>query len=204
MEAGKKEITLCFTGTRPKNLCGYEKQSYTRFVKELMDYLKSEFYDNGFRTFISGGAQGFDQLAFWAGYHLKQQENLSDLQNVVYVPFAGQEKVWAEKGSFSQAEYKAMLKVADEVKILRPGISRISCSVSEALLNRNHRMVADSSLLVALFPEGEDFHTKMRSGTAECMRYAEKQKLTIVRIGYTVKDKILIPEFFGNEKEKDL
>ena len=84
--------TICFTGRRPQDLCGYDyKSKYEGLQKWLTGYLE-EFYKKGVRNFISGGAQGFDQLAFWVVEDLKK--NHPDVKNIVYVPFQGQESRW--------------------------------------------------------------------------------------------------------------
>lgn len=57
--------TMSFTGRRPKDLCGYEASAYCQFVSDLTEVL-SIFYSKGVRRFLLGGAQGMDQMAFWA------------------------------------------------------------------------------------------------------------------------------------------
>lgn len=74
--------TLCFTGRRPKNLCGYNNNKYNDLVDKVTEICET-FHQNGYRNFISGGAQGFDQLAFWAVLRLKKIH--PDVKNIVYV-----------------------------------------------------------------------------------------------------------------------
>lgn len=65
--------TVTFTGPRPKKLFGYnDKESYQKIVDVLKVQVK-DAYDNGARRFISGGAQGLDQMAFWAVYSVKKR-----------------------------------------------------------------------------------------------------------------------------------
>ena len=66
----------------------------------------------GIKNYITGGAQGFDQLAFWAVNSLKKEY---DIQNIVYIPFQGQERLWKKTGMFGQKDYQKMLALADQV-----------------------------------------------------------------------------------------
>ena len=149
-------ITCCFTGSRPKNLAGYNKSHYTKLVSELTDYLDKflEAWDNNptfTMKFITGGAQGFDQLAFWAVHNLKTKR--SNICNTVYVPFRGQERRWRMDGLFGQREYQLMLKLADEVVYLHDTPNQNE--VRRLLFERNHRMVDNSQHLFALCNDWE-------------------------------------------------
>lgn len=179
-------ITCCFTGPRPKNLAGYDKFHYTKLVSELTDYLDKflEAWDNNptFTVkFITGGAQGFDQLAFWAVHNLKTKR--PNICNTVYVPFRGQERRWRMNGLFGQREYQLMLKLADEVVYLHDTPDQNK--VRRLLFERNHRMVDDSQHLFALCNDWEWLSKKPYSGTTECMHYAAKNPnlhLTITHV----------------------
>jgi len=81
--------TMAFTGRRPKDLVGYDAAKYDIFLPQLVNYIIM-LYNNGVRKFITGGAQGFDQLVFWAVHEAKKTHNR--IQSVVYVPFKGQER----------------------------------------------------------------------------------------------------------------
>ena len=179
--------TICFTGRRPKDLCWYDTNSYTSFVNYLTNYLDTEFYKKGVRRFISGGAQGFDQLAFWAVHNLKKIH--SDIENIVYVPFKGQELRWKKDGLFSQNEYNLMLQCADSYKYLYEVDGQNFSKVSKALTDRNHDMVNASDAVIALYPS-DDYMTN-KGGTSECMRYAVKHHKKIFQIKYKITDNVL-------------
>ncbi len=173
--------TMAFTGRRPKDLCGYDAASYRQSVADLAEILHI-FYLKGVRRFISGGAQGFDQLAFWAVHRLKAQKGCADVENILYLPFEGQERRWAETGCFSQKEYRQMITLADNVRIISGDNS------VRALFERNHAMVDDSGILLGLYPD--DSWRTARGGTAECLRYAVSCKkdrpIDILRLEYGV------------------
>lgn len=173
--------SMCFTGRRPKDLCGYEKSKYDGFVRELADIIYDEFYTKrDIRRFVTGGAQGFDQMAFWAIERMKKMHQLKDVENIVYVPFEGQESRWAKKGVFSQAEYWQMIMHADRVFVV--------CEENNinALFVRNEVMCESTDLVLALYPD--ESWRSAKGGTASCMRYAINHML-MFRLGYSV-DKI--------------
>lgn len=174
--------TIAFTGRRPKDLVGYDYNKYREFVKELTALLATTYGDN--TTFITGGAQGFDQLAFWAVNCVKKEHpKWHNIKNVVYVPFKGQESRWAKTGDFSQEDYRKMLRFADEVKYLNDSLSKYS-DIVKALHSRNHAMIDDCDKLVALYPS-DDWKTS-KGGTAEAMRYADSIGKEIMQIRYSV------------------
>lgn len=177
--------TVAFTGHRPDKLSGYERESYRRFVSELAETLYREYYEHGTRRFISGGAQGFDQLAFWAIEKMKINYSLKDVENIVYVPFKGQDRRWKENGCFSRNEYNQMLARADEVVYLKEkAISRYE--VVGALMGRNRAMIDDADRLIALC--NRDDWMNSHGGTASAMQYAQTKKKPIDQLRFTIED----------------
>lgn len=168
--------TICFTGRRPKDLFGYVHDSYIPMVEAIKRDLR-QFISQGYDTFISGGAQGFDQLAFWAVNALKREGY--NIKNIVYVPFQGQEKAWKATGLFSQAEYNLMLKLADEVVVLRNIDTNNKRTVISAMHSRNHVMVDNADLVFGLYPDYSWQLTTTKGGTAECLKYALSKNKTI-------------------------
>ena len=76
--------TLCFTGKRPKDLYGYnDTYEYGRLLRDVEAKLYEFYTKFNVRTFISGGAQGFDQVAFWAVERMKRDYGLNDVINIV-------------------------------------------------------------------------------------------------------------------------
>lgn len=180
--------TIAFTGRRPKDLCGYDKDAYNGFIFQLSSMLEY-YHRQGYDRFISGLAQGFDMLAFHAVNQLKASG--TNVQNVVYMPFRGQELRWAKYGVFSQDEYRRILNSADEVKILcdhaDTGDYR---TVARLLDERNHAMVDNADLVLALHPDEDWRHS--RGGTANCMRYAKSKHVPVHRISYAIKNNRLV------------
>lgn len=176
-----KVPTLCFTGRRPKDLCGYSQIKYARFTYDLAKLLYEAFYVKlRIRRFISGGAQGFDQMGFWAVERMKKIYKCKDVENVVFVPFEHQEIRWAEYGCFSQTEYRQMIARTDRVVVI--------CEENsiESLFVRNHTMCDYSDYCLALYPD--DNWKLDKGGTAECLRYAVTHCGWTLRLGYDIKD----------------
>lgn len=170
--------TVCFTGPRPVKLFGYkDKTKYYPIYTALTKIIKA-LYNKGVRKFISGGAQGFDQIAFWTVDTIKQIH--PDIQNIVYIPYEHQMEKWLKYGMFGQEEYKQMLQKADLVinvsETLLPNINTTTRYGSiKALMTRNEAMVNDSNFVIGLYSHNTDFQSD-NGGTAACLRYAFHKK----------------------------
>ena len=173
--------TICFTGRRPKDLFGYYNyDAYKEIQDVLSPILETHYTANGVRNAISGGAQGFDQLAFWTVHTFSKKH--PDMKNTVYIPFYGQDGRWTENGLFGRNEYRRMLSLADEVKYVRdmlPNGDRYN--IPALLIKRNEAMVDDADIVIALYPFDMDWKT-MSGGTANCMRYAHRNHKPIQQI----------------------
>ena len=176
--------SVCFTGHRPNGLCGYNLENYSTFNKQLYKFL-IDLYNKDVRIFVTGGAQGFDQLSFWAVNKLKSK--YSDIQNIVYVPYKGQELRWGKFGPFSQNDYNQMLSKADKVIYLCENTPE---NWTQALMYRNHKMVDDTDFVIALY-SGQDWQDS-KGGTAECMRYATRHNKEIIQLDYKIIDDKLV------------
>lgn len=166
---------MCFTGHRPKDLMGYDIEKYRDISHACEKAIRHAIEHDGIDTVITGGAQGVDQLAFWAA----RRAQLAGLpiRNVVYVPFKGQEGRWPEQTPFGQAEYRLMLETADEVVVLA---ERAGDNYAKLLFARNHAMVDASKLVVAVYHGPAD--GRVRGGTAETYRYARTHDKKVVVI----------------------
>lgn len=187
--------TLCFTGHRPNKLAGYNKDSYMDFVNDLAISLESYVTNLNIHNFISGGAQGFDQLAFWAVDKLKRNHPEWHIQNIVYVPFVGQESRWSKYGVFSQAEYNLMLNHADKVHICNTSIKANADfkDIRAALMQRNEDMVNNSDRVLAMYSQDEALNNKLTpGGTAECVKYAKSAKRPVDKCIYHIDNNQLI------------
>ena len=137
----------------------------------------------GVREFVSGGAQGIDQLACLAVDAVKRRG--ADVRNRVFVPFAAQPSRWSRYGIFSQAYYRDCLDRADEVRIVaKDPAGNDYGAVVAALHGRNHVMVAESDLVIAFLADRALDWRNSKGGTAECVRYAHGKGKPILAIEY--------------------
>lgn len=173
-----KTKAVCFTGHRPKGIIAdkpYDESNRPRYQK-IVDGLVLQIerlVKPGYTNFITGGAQGFDQLAFWAVNAVKARN--PEIHNIVYIPFRGQGSRWAKTGLFSQHEYDLMLKKADHVHVCDENVNTgDSKQTVKALMARNKYMVNVSDYVVGQFEDGSWSKPRTRSGTADCLRYAKQ------------------------------
>ena len=188
--------TACFTGRRPDKLYGYSsRRRYDGIMDAMTSVVTALVQASGTTTFISGGAQGGDQLGFWSVEHAKR--NLRDvgneISNVVYVPFKGQETIWDKTGLFGQDEYAKMLDMADKVTYLYGKLPDSYQKTMSLLFGRNHAMVNDSGIVIALYPLENDALSQ-KGGTAETIKYALSISKPIVIIDpFTCEKELRIP-----------
>ena len=181
--------TIAFTGRRPKYLGGYDARKYANFCTEFMPLLE-DFYSKGYTRFISGGAQGFDMLAFGCVDQLRRNHfEIGDeqVENIVYIPFEGQSDRWAEKGIFSQSDYNQMLALATDTKLISDIAYPQGNFAIRCLMARNEAMIDDADLVVALY-DGDDWVTD-KGGTPQAIRYAKKIGKQVFQVGYRMNEK---------------
>lgn len=176
------DTAVCFTGPRPKDI--YPKHAYSELRRDdyqaIVNRIKDEvrmLCKKGCRQFITGGAQGFDQMAFWAVHGIKKQ--IPDVTNILMLPFEGQEKIWSPVGLFSQEEYHLMRKLADKVLIC----SKVNLSASDAaaaLLYRNEVMVAVAGTVIGMAKDDSWQEPGKRGGTAHCLRHAREKGRNLI------------------------
>lgn len=176
--------TICFTGHRPKgfttSFLAYQESFWKEFQKELESHLIQIHKHTPITKIITGGAQGIDQIAFHTGMNLYLKGICSPLINKVIIPFRGQEARWRKKGLFGQDEYNIMLSKADEVQITEPALTPGSDykDICNALEKRNHLMIDQSDLLIAILRKDEIQHPS--GGTGNAIRYAYSQKKQVL------------------------
>lgn len=141
-----QDTTACFTGHRTYN--GEGEDALREAIRTL--------YGEGYRTFLSGMAVGFDLAAAEAVVALR--EELAGLQLVAVVPFEGMERKFSEG---DKGRFRAILATADNVITIAPRYS------VEVYALRNNFLVGYSSATIAYF-DGS------KGGTAYTVRRAVK------------------------------
>ena len=153
-----RSTTCCFTGHRiiPNNE-----------IKPLQKVLRAailERYNCGYRTFVGGGAIGFDSLAELTVIELRME--YPDIRLVLVAPCADQDSRW----NFSQrAVYDRIKRSADEIITLH------EAHVDGCMLERNRVMVEMSSSCIA-------FYNGHPGGTRFTIDRCRERKLYIVNL----------------------
>ena len=174
-------FTLAVTGHRPKHLWGYASwDPYNPLIDWIHDFIVDKARAHGGLRLVTGGAQGCDQCAFWAGLFARRELALDGIPVVLscYLPFPNQDNRWDEKGLFGRRDFRGMLAAADGVMYMRSNPSR------EAYLERDRAMVdaardaAEGGLLLVVTPkDGIE-----RSGTTATAAYAERVGCPSIRL----------------------
>ena len=164
MNKKNRENACCFSGHRAEKLPWRYNEDAPECLalKALLAELVGEAYDAGFRRFYCGMATGSDMYFGEAVIAMRQEH--PDVTLAAVIPFLGQEKHWPK----AQRERYARLKEkCDTVTVLHDTYRR-GC-----MQERNRYMVDRSSLLLAVYDERP-------GGTFSTVRYAQKQKITVV------------------------
>ena len=123
-------------------------------------------FGDGYRTFVSGMAPGFDLAAAEAAVRLR--DTRADLRFVAAIPFARQAAGYSADDRF---RYEALVAAADEVLILEAGYTH-GC-----YYRRDEWMVERSGRIICWYDGG-----KGSSGTRYTVRRAVKAGLEVVNI----------------------
>lgn len=186
-------MNVAFTGKRPKDLYGYrDKASYDTMRKNLKSVLR-KLISQGAERFNSGGAQGFDQVAFWVVDELKKEYPY--IKNYLYIPCKEYASQWAEQGLFSKSDFEKMLQAADHVIYISETYTK-SC-----LFMRNLAMLDDGDVLVALSNQ-----TELTGGTGHAVTNAINRGMPVIQLlgkecevikEHGVQNSLLLDDLFG-------
>lgn len=136
---------------------------------ELKNQLKSEvlnLIEQGVIFFGAGGALGFDMLAEETVLELKKIYTQIKLILVLPCPPEQQTLKWNDD---QKQRYFNILKQADKVRVLSP-IYTDSC-----MFERNRHLINNSAHLIC-------YLRKKQGGTAFTVKYAENQRLNIIKL----------------------
>lgn len=155
--------TVSFTGHRKieptRHINKYQ------FVQQAIEKTIRELYQQGYNTFMTGMAEGFDLIAGNAVLNLRHE--LENLKLVCVIPFQGQQTYFNPKWKKMYAE---ILASADEAVCLSERYSK------DVYFMRNDYLVAHCSCMVCYYNGGQ------RSGTGYTVRRAEKAKHKIINL----------------------
>ena len=152
-----KTLSCCFTGHRDLG------ESANDISSILPDVLTS-LYDEGYRTFLAGGALGFDTLAAKAVIELRRKKKDARLELIL--PCRDQSSRWSPQDI---RIYNSILALADKVTYISNEYTR-SC-----MYERNRALVDSSNLCIA-------YCKKNGGGSHYTCEYAEKRGVRIVNL----------------------
>ena len=154
-----KEKTICFTGHRDMKA--------PKWVRSKLAETIEKYIQNGYDTFLAGGARGFDNLA--ADVVIGLKEKYPNIRLIVVLPFSNHYKHEKNWNADEIKEYKSVLKRADEK------ITLLKEYESGSYFKRNRYLVDNSSLCIA-------YHRRNGSGTAYTVNYAELSKIQVINL----------------------
>ena len=161
-----KETTCCFTGPRPPRLPmnGNEYSAEIAGLKAAIRAAVIDAYEEGFRFFISGMAEGFDLFAAEAVLELKS--SFGDIALVSALPYSD---VFKHHSPEISKRIESVLEKSDIVVSLSekyiPGCEHL----------RNKYMVDNSSRIIS-------YYNGLSGGTAHCWNYAVENCLETVNL----------------------
>jgi uncharacterized phage-like protein YoqJ len=164
------EKVMCFTGHRPTQLGGYRGPEAERIQNNLFGHLArvvERAARAGFVTFISGGAQGTDQIGAEAVINRRKNPEFAHIKLVVARPYPTQFKVWPD---YARERFFAIIREADVVVDVSP-----DPHANWKLQVRNQWMVNYSELVVGVW-------NGSKGGTWNCLQYAKKKRKNVLLI----------------------
>lgn len=151
-----QDITCCFTGHRPNRLPWRENEWDDRCqrCKSALDELLERCYDDGYRHFMCGMAQGSDMLFCEAV--LRAKDRHTDIQLEAAIPCDGQARRWSAQ---QQERYRRLVAQCDLETYVQHDYT------PDCMMRRNYYLIERSSRVIALYdgtPSGGTYKTLLR------------------------------------------
>ena len=159
-----KEKTCCFSGYRPHKFSFELRKNEPKYIQlenNIIDAIISSI-EQGYDTFLCGGAMGFDLLC--GEIVLLMKERFPHIKLICVIPYKAQSKDFS---SDWKERYNHVTKHCDSI-----------CNISEGYTRgcfhlRNFEMIHSSSRLITYF-------TGRTGGTANTIAIAQREKLDII------------------------
>lgn len=156
----------CFTGHRPNKLPWRNNEWDPRCLalKDWLDSALEQAYQDGYRHFLCGMAQGCD--LYFCEAVLKLRKRYPDVKLEAAIPCPQQAQRWAAP---QRERYRRLCVQCDLETVIQPYYD------AHCMLRRDRYMVSRSSRIIAVF-------NGTPGGTMQTMAYALQQKLEVVRL----------------------
>ena len=165
-----KEKTCCFSGYRPHKFSFELKKKEPQYIELENNIINAIItsIDQGYDTFLCGGAMGFDLLCGEMVLLLK--ERFPHIKLICVIPYKGQSKVFPTEW---KVRYDYVIEHCDRI-----------CNIAEEYTRgcfhlRNFEMIHSSSRLITYF-------SGRPGGTANTIAIAQRENMDIIN---TVPDK---------------
>ena len=166
------ECVCAITGHRPSRFKFKYSEDYALCKKikaNMLEVFRKLPEAQEVRRFYGGGALGVDMWAAEQIHRLKEQPGYEDIELVVALPFVGHDAKWDQR---SKRRMEFILQHCSKKEV----IGNEDCR--ESYVKRNCYMVDQANYLVAVYDDGRN----LRSGTMQCVRYAQKNHVPVVLI----------------------
>ena len=155
-------MVCSFTGHR--QIEPQYRDAVVALLSRAIDYS----YREGCRTFITGGAVGFDTLA--AREVIRFRMSHPDVRLILALPCVEQDAKWSDA---QKSAYNFTLAAADEV------VYTSECYTKECMAERNRYLAQRADVLIA-------YSGRTNSGAAQTVRMAEKMNKRVYNLYPTV------------------
>ena len=162
----KRLRRCCFTGHRPEKLLKSETDisRVEAKIKSLLRPAVASAIQDGYITFLSGMARGFDLWA--ADVVLEARAHNPEIHLICALPLIDFEKKWAPA---EQEHYNSILRQADYVKLVSKNY------YSRCFQVRNEYMVDNSARVIAAY-------NGIYGGTRNTINYAHTRNVDVVNL----------------------
>ena len=161
-----RPVSCCFSGHRPGKLPWGGNESDARCVdlkKRLWDAMEAA-YEEGYRHFICGMAQGCD--FYFCELALQLRRKYGDVSVEAAIPCPTQCQGWS---AAEQQRWRRLVDACDYETLVQENYT------PDCMLRRNRYMVDHASLLIAV-------HDGQSGGTRRTIEYAMRRGLDVVDI----------------------
>lgn len=155
----KRLHRVCFTGHRPEKLNISERK-----IKKLLRPVIAKSIEEGYTTYITGMARGFDLCA--ADVVLEAKKHHADIHLICALPIKNFEKMWSLA---EQKHYRDILSKADFVKVVSEHYT------SSCFQVRNMYMIDRAARVIAAY-------NGAAGGTLNTINYAKRNHVEVINI----------------------
>jgi len=142
-------------------------------LKKLLDKIIIDVVNQGYDTFYTGMAQGFDIIAAEAVLRARDALIKTQINLVAVIPYRGQESSWGKKW---KDRHDKILRACDKIEVLNETM------ITGCFHERNRFLADHATLLISLF-------SGKQGGTAHTTQCAAEKGLHIINLWNELEEK---------------